>query len=120
PRGGADMARESLRHGEQSEGPARARDTGLPRAAGRRQGEGRPRARGRRLMGFARAWALAAGLAWCCAAYSEDPLQLWTERFRFREPPVSTEGICAGTVGGLPGFTVHPEASGPRLVRVSL
>ncbi len=71
-------------------------------------------------MGFARAWALAAGLAWCCAAYSEDPLQLWTERFRFREPPVSTEGICAGTVGGLPGFTVHPEASGPRLVRVSL
>lgn len=44
----------------------------------------------------------------------------WLERFRWQQPPVESSGVCQGTVGALPVFTVQPDAAGTRLVRVSL
>ncbi len=44
----------------------------------------------------------------------------WLERFRWQPPPVESRGVCQGTVGALPVFTVQPDATGTRLVRVSL
>lgn len=44
----------------------------------------------------------------------------WLDRHRLREPAVEESGVCIGTLGDLPEFTITPEHTGRRLVRVSL
>lgn len=42
------------------------------------------------------------------------------ERFGAHEPPVCTDGVCAGSIGALPSFEATPPSAGAHLVRVSL
>jgi dienelactone hydrolase len=44
----------------------------------------------------------------------------WFERFRSKEVPWESKGVCRGTVGLLPSFTVVPQAEGKQLVRLPL
>jgi len=43
----------------------------------------------------------------------------WTSSFSSREILVETRGICTGTIGELPSFTVKPQRAGKQLVRFS-
>lgn len=54
------------------------------------------------------------------AAVQDEASKRWLDRFSFRQPPVSEEGVCVGEVGKLPSFTVTPAKPGEQLVRVSL
>lgn len=55
-----------------------------------------------------------------CAAAQDEAAKRWIDRFSFRQPPVSEEGVCVGEVGKLPSFTVTPAKTGEQIVRVSL
>jgi len=64
---------------------------------------------------------LAHAFVFISVAFAQDEAaQRWLDRFSFKQPPVSEEGICAGEVGKLPSFTVTPAKTGEQLVRVSL
>lgn len=49
------------------------------------------------------------------ALAQDEAAQRWLNRFSFKQPPVSEEGICAGEVGKLPSFTVTPAKTGEQL-----
>jgi dienelactone hydrolase len=54
-------------------------------------------------------------------AYGDEAASArWIDRFRFTEPLVEASGVCEGTIGALPAFTVTSDKPGTRLVRVSL
>jgi len=54
-------------------------------------------------------------------AYGDEAASArWLERFEAKEPPVERAGVCTGTIGELPRFTVTPDRPGTGLVRVSL
>lgn len=54
-------------------------------------------------------------------AYGDESTDArWIERFRHDDPHVEFGGVCKGTVGALPHFTVTPDRPGERLVRVSM
>jgi len=54
------------------------------------------------------------------ALAADDAAQRWLQRFGVAKAPVSSEGVCAGTIGALPAFEVVPDSPGTHLVRVSL
>ena len=69
------------------------------------------------LVALACAWGAIDGMN----AYGDEAAAArWMERFQFREPLAGDAGVCEGTIGELPRFTVTPDQPGTRLVRVSL
>lgn len=63
---------------------------------------------------------VALSVLWVFAGTAAGATLDWLDQHRVRSPQVDEEGVCTGTVGALPSFTVRPIRVGSQLVRVSL